>query len=60
MMTRAAAMELGVDEFLTKPVNNQDLLNRVRSHLRHLQWDQIADQIFSTIGKSSGSSAPNK
>jgi DNA-binding response OmpR family regulator len=60
MMTRAAAMELGVNEFLTKPVNNRDLLNRVRSHLRHLQWDQTADQILSILGKPSGSPAPNK
>jgi DNA-binding response OmpR family regulator len=60
MMTRAAAMELGVNEFLTKPVNNRDLLNRIRSHLRHLQWDQTADQILSILGKPSGSPAPNK
>jgi DNA-binding response OmpR family regulator len=60
MMTRAAAMELGVHEFLTKPVNNQDLINRLRSRLRHLQWDQTADQLFSTTKKSSGTPGPNK
>lgn len=37
MMTRTAAMDLGVSEFLTKPVNNRDLLNRVRMQLRNLQ-----------------------
>lgn len=60
MMTRAAAMELGVHEFLTKPVKNRDLIVRLRSHLRHLQWDQTADQLFSTTEKSSGTPGPNK
>src|SRR2546422_7422741 len=52
MMTRAAAMDLGVSEFVAKPVNNQDLLNRVRMQLRNLEWDKTADQAFSKIDKS--------
>jgi DNA-binding response OmpR family regulator len=52
MMTRAAAMDLGVSEFVAKPVNNRDLLNRVRMQLRTLEWDKTADQIFSKIEKS--------
>jgi DNA-binding response OmpR family regulator len=52
MATRAAAMDLGVSEFVAKPVNNQDLLNRVRMQLRNLEWDKTADQAFSKIEKS--------
>ena len=52
MTTRAAAMDLGVSEFVAKPVNNQDLLNRVRMQLRNLEWDKTADQAFSKIEKS--------
>jgi DNA-binding response OmpR family regulator len=52
MMTRAAAMDLGVSEFVAKPVNNRDLLNRVRTQLRSLEWDKAAEQVFSKIAKS--------
>ena len=52
MTTRAAAMDLGVSEFVAKPVNNQDLLNRVRMQLRNLEWNKTADQAFSKIEKS--------
>jgi DNA-binding response OmpR family regulator len=52
MATRAAAMDLGVSEFVTKPVNNSDLLNRVRTQLRNLEWDKTADQVVSQIEKS--------
>ena len=52
MMTRAAAMDLGVSEFVAKPVNNRDLLNRVRTQLRSLEWDKAAEQVFSKIDKS--------
>jgi DNA-binding response OmpR family regulator len=30
MMTRAAAMDLGVSEFVAKPVNNRDLVSRIQ------------------------------
>lgn len=52
MTTRAAAMDLGVSEFVAKPVNNRDLLNRVRMQLRNLEWDKTSDQAFSQIKKS--------
>ena len=52
MTTRAAAMDLGVSEFVAKPVNNQDLLNRVRMQLRNLEWNKTTDQAFSKIEKS--------
>jgi DNA-binding response OmpR family regulator len=46
MKTRAAAMDLGVSEFVAKPVNNQDLLNRVQMQLRNLEWNKTVDQAF--------------
>ena len=52
MITRAAAMDLGVSEFVAKPVNNRDLLNRVRTQLRSLEWDKATEQVFSKITKS--------
>lgn len=52
MATRAAAMDLGVSEFVTKPVNNNDLLTRVRTQLLNLQWNKAADQVVSDIDKT--------
>ncbi|MDP2601573.1 MAG: response regulator [Deltaproteobacteria bacterium] len=52
MNTRAAAMDLGVSEFVAKPVNNRDLLNRIRTQLRNLEWDKTANQVVSQIEKS--------
>jgi DNA-binding response OmpR family regulator len=46
MTTRAAAMDLGVSEFVAKPVNNRDLLSRVRMQLSSLESAKSADQIF--------------
>lgn len=51
MMTRAAAMDLGVSEFVTKPVNNRDLLERVRTQLHSVEWDKAAEQIFSRMAQ---------
>ena len=51
MMTRAAAMDLGVSEFVAKPVNNVDLLSRVRTQLSNLEWDKTADRAFLKIEK---------
>ena len=45
-------MDLGVSEFVAKPVNNQDLLNRVRMQLRNLEWNKTTDQAVSKIVKS--------
>jgi DNA-binding response OmpR family regulator len=58
MTTRAAAMDLGVSEFVAKPVNNQDLLNRVRMQLRNLEWDKTADRAFAKIEKSRLAAGP--
>jgi PleD family two-component response regulator len=40
MTTRAAAMALGVSEFLAKPVNITDFLTRVRTQHDSRQWDE--------------------
>lgn len=53
MITRAAAMDLGVSEFVAKPVNNHDLLARVRTQLGTHQWEKTADEVISKIEKSS-------
>jgi DNA-binding response OmpR family regulator len=52
IMTRAAAMDLGVSEFVAKPINNGDLLNRVRTQLSNLEWDEAAEQVFAKIDDS--------
>jgi DNA-binding response OmpR family regulator len=52
MATRAAAMDLGVSEFVTKPVNNHDLLTRVRTQLSNVEWHKAADQVVSRIEKT--------
>lgn len=51
MMTRAAAMDLGVSEFVAKPVNNRDLLSRVRMQLNNFEWAKTAHQVFLKIEK---------
>lgn len=60
MTTRAAAMDLGVSEFVVKPVNNRDLLNRVRMQLRNLEWDKTADEAFLKVDKFTRSDCPEK
>ena len=57
--TRAAAMDLGVSEFIAKPVNNRDLLGRVRIQLSNLEWDKTADQAFLKIEKSTAPGSKN-
>jgi DNA-binding response OmpR family regulator len=52
MTTRAAAMDLGVSEFVAKPVNNRDLLSRVGMQLSNLESAKTAEQVFLKIEKS--------
>lgn len=47
MATRTAAMELGVCEFLAKPLNIDDLLTRLRTQCQICQWDK---NLVSVIG----------
>jgi DNA-binding response OmpR family regulator len=39
--TRATAMNLGVSDFLAKPVNIEDFLTRVRTQCQVSQWETI-------------------
>lgn len=49
MATRAAGMALGVSEFIAKPVNNRDLLTRVRTQIRTRQWEREIDRTSAAI-----------
>jgi DNA-binding response OmpR family regulator len=44
MATRAAGMSLGVSEFMVKPVNNRDLIARIKTQLNTLQWERDIDK----------------
>lgn len=55
--TRAAGMRLGVSEYVTKPVNIQEVLTRVRnqSHVRTIQ--QQLDESTERLGELTGDKA---
>ena len=57
LATRAAAMDLGVSEFVAKPVNNRDLINRVRTQLSGLELERANERVFSQIDRSAASRA---
>jgi DNA-binding response OmpR family regulator len=42
--TRTAAMNLGVSDFLAKPVNIEDFLTRIRTQCQVAQWDKNLDE----------------
>ena len=46
LTTRRSAMELGVSEFLAKPVNIEDFITRVRTQCHISQWDKTLDPAF--------------
>ena len=49
MPTRAAAMALGVSEFVVKPVNHPDLLARIQTQISVRRLEQEADRVFEAI-----------
>lgn len=49
MATRTEAMSLGVCEFVTKPVDNHDLLKRIQTQLKNREWEKEIDLVDSTI-----------
>jgi len=49
MATRSVAMSLGVCEFVTKPVDNHDLLKRIQTQLKNREWEKEIDRVDSTI-----------
>jgi DNA-binding response OmpR family regulator len=52
MATRAAGMSLGVSEFMVKPVNNRDLIARIKTQLNTLQWEREIDETSAIIEPS--------
>jgi DNA-binding response OmpR family regulator len=42
--TRTTAMNLGVSDFLAKPVNIEDFLTRIRTQCQVAQWDKNLDE----------------
>ena len=51
IVTRTTAMNLGVCEYLAKPVNIDDLLTRVRTQCQTSQWEKSLDVAFSGRGQ---------
>lgn len=49
MSTRSEAMSLGVSEFVTKPVDNHDLLTRIQTQLRNREWEKEMDLVDLTV-----------
>ena|SRR5688500_2213085 len=52
MATRSAGMSLGVSEFIVKPVNNRDLIARIKTQLSTLQWERDIDKTSKIIEPS--------
>lgn len=52
MATRSAGMALGVSEFVVKPVNNRDLIARIKTQLSTRQWERELDQASAAIDRS--------
>ena len=52
MATRAAGMSLGVSEFVVKPVNNRDLIARIKTQISTRQWEREIDQTSAAIDQS--------
>ena len=50
--TRSAGMILGVSEFVVKPVNNRDLIARIKTQLSTRQWERELDQASAAIDQS--------
>jgi DNA-binding response OmpR family regulator len=49
MATRAAGMALGVSEFVVKPVNHVDLLERIQTQLSVRRWEEETDRTSAGI-----------
>jgi PleD family two-component response regulator len=57
MATRSAGMSLGVSEFVVKPVNNRDLIARIKTQLNTRQWERELDQASAAIDLSKKSAS---
>jgi DNA-binding response OmpR family regulator len=54
LATRAAAMALGVNEFVTKPIHNRDLLARVRTQLSTRKWEMEMERTAASVSQLAG------
>lgn len=54
METRARGMLLGVSEYLTKPINKQELFNRLRAQIRTRELERRLSETAAAIGDASG------
>jgi DNA-binding response OmpR family regulator len=53
METRARGMDLGVSEYLTKPVNKHELFSRLRAQVRSRELERRLSQTAASIGDGS-------
>jgi DNA-binding response OmpR family regulator len=53
LATRAAAMELGVNEFVTKPIHNRELLSRVRTQISTRRWEMDTERTTASVARLS-------
>jgi DNA-binding response OmpR family regulator len=51
LATRAAAMALGVNEFVTKPIHNRELLARVRTQLSTRKWEVEMERTAASVSQ---------
>ena len=51
LATRAAAMALGVNEFVTKPIHNRELLARVRTQLSTRKWEIEMERTAASVSQ---------
>jgi DNA-binding response OmpR family regulator len=54
LATRAAAMALGVNEFVTKPIYNRELLTRVRTQLSTRRWEMELERTAASVAQLEG------
>jgi DNA-binding response OmpR family regulator len=57
LATRAAAMALGVNEFVTKPIPNRELLARVRTQLSTRKWELEMERTAASVSQLAGDCA---
>jgi DNA-binding response OmpR family regulator len=53
LATRAAAMALGVKEFVTKPIHNRELLSRVRTQIAARRWEMDMKRTADNVARLS-------
>ncbi len=51
LKTRTAAMSLGVNEFIAKPIHNRDLLARVGTHLAARRWEREMEHTAAAVAR---------